>query len=442
MNKKGFSRIIRTSLGISVILALATVGIALADIISVDTFTDGFQSMQVDQSNPSDTDYTSGSMIGGERDAQLIWSSGTGGAVNLYIDSGDSNFLSFAQASGYRSTATLQWDGSDSSMTLNTTGLSNTDLTDSGANDSFRIRIIDNDNPVGITMRVYTDASNWSTRTQNTRGDIDTGQIVDMIFPFSSFTTGGGTGADFADVGAIEMMLDGVTVSLAGADVSFNLFEATPNREYGDLPSSYGSSITDAYHVPLGIRLGENVDTESAPQSNAYANGDDLDGASDEDGVTRNTATYWTNNASVDLFVEANGCASNCRLNGWIDWNGDSDFVDTGEQIFNEITINNGSDITRTITVPDSSVYTVGDNVYARFRICQSTGQCNSPTITNVTNGEVEDYRWDFGPTALNIENLSVRIQSSTNWPLLFGISIILLIVTIYVLVKSRQVAR
>ena len=71
-----------------------------------------------------------------------------------------------------------------------------------------------------LSLTVFTDAANWSQTTvpafPNT-GDGSEGQ--DVYVPFSDFTVGGGTGANFADVGAVQLDMNGA--SAVDAQVGF-----------------------------------------------------------------------------------------------------------------------------------------------------------------------------------------------------------------------------
>jgi len=252
-------------------------------------------------------------------------------------------------------------------------------------------------------------------------------------------------GVALAGIGDVNAVDNGEINEKGGADVSPDCFEATPNRDYGDLPNSgtpdYGDNIVNAYHIPQGIRLGQNVDVEISVQSGAAS--DDSTGADDEDGVARDPTDFWTNGASVDLFVTTNGCSTDCRLNGWIDWNMDGDFADPNEQIFNDVTIANSSPPTRTITIPGSSQYTVGTDVYARFRICETADLCNTVTAAGVSDGEIEDYLWSLGPTSVTVLSLSATSYPSTPTWLMRTIMIFVVAagtLVIILLLRSRMV--
>ena len=158
--------------------------------------------------------------------------------------------------------------------------------------------------------------------------------------------------------------------------------------DFGDLPAPYHTTLTDngPRHIILPSNnptLGSAVDAETDGQPNATATGDDNTGTDDENGVTlpaafvagqTYTLTYTVSNASANTVVSA-----------WIDWNGDGDFADTGEQILNNQSITSDGSYTVNVTAPLSVAAQVG----VRFRIANET--IPGPDGA-VGSGEVEDY--------------------------------------------------
>ncbi|MEO1431820.1 MAG: lamin tail domain-containing protein [Cyanobacteria bacterium J06633_8] len=122
---------------------------------------------------------------------------------------------------------------------------------------------------------------------------------------------------------------------------------------------------------------------------------------SNDDGVQLGSASLQGqtltagNTVNLDITTVGSGV-----LNAWIDWNGDGDFTDAGEQIATDADVSGG---TLNLTVPAGA--TEG-NTYARFRYSSDTGL--EPT-GNASNGEVEDYQiqiipgYEISPSAGNI---------------------------------------
>ncbi|HMT93856.1 SdrD B-like domain-containing protein [uncultured Thiothrix sp.] len=156
--------------------------------------------------------------------------------------------------------------------------------------------------------------------------------------------------------------------------------------DYGDAPASYG---TPSHTIVSGIRLGATApDGETAAQPSIGANLDDTTGTDDEDGITLPALTQGQTTTITTTVVGAGG-----YLQGWIDWNGDGDFADSGEQVATNIQDNLVGDtnnvlgtIAFSVAVPANAVTTP---TYARFRWSTTI---SLDAITAAVNGEVEDY--------------------------------------------------
>ncbi|MHC1730697.1 MAG: gliding motility-associated C-terminal domain-containing protein [Bacteroidales bacterium] len=158
------------------------------------------------------------------------------------------------------------------------------------------------------------------------------------------------------------------------------IMQAFPN-DFGDAPASYGS----ADHVMDGRRyLGGEPDGEAGQQYSEEANGDDLTGRDDEDGVTIPELRQGTKvTIRVSIVTQYPYV---CYLNGWIDWNGDGDFNDSNERIARNIRRTSSVSYNLETEVPSDAI---GSRpTFARFRLGPST---ESPTGTG-SYGEVEDY--------------------------------------------------
>ncbi len=188
-------------------------------------------------------------------------------------------------------------------------------------------------------------------------------------------------------------------------DLDFGFYA---NLDFGDLPDSYKTLLTNegAHHTQGSLTLGSVFDAEGDGQPETYAgansnDGDDGDGTNDDDGILRNMDTpKWTNGANVPLTVTVSGGTG--RVVGWFDWDGDGfdEMVDFG-------TLSAGTHIV-TITVPSSANYTQGNPVNVRFRLFDPNalpgGRLDyGDYIGAATDGEVEDYWWDFGPNAVTL---------------------------------------
>ena len=91
------------------------------------------------------------------------------------------------------------------------------------------------------------------------------------------------------------------------------------------LLKAYGSA---SHYIILNTRyLGSPPDGEAAQQYSQEADGDDLNGSDDEDGVTFPDMIQGTR-VTVPIKITGSG-----YLNVWIDWNGDGDFADEDERV-------------------------------------------------------------------------------------------------------------
>ena len=176
---------------------------------------------------------------------------------------------------------------------------------------------------------------------------------------------------------------------------------AAPDLDYSDAPADGGSapdgSSTLAYGeashtVVSGILLGTTVTDENSAvedADNASDNGVDLSG------LVRGSPKLITVHAPF-----TNGTN---YLQGWIDWNGDGDFADAGEQVAADLrddgngidgTFNDGQ-IQVMLNVPVGAV----SNTWARFRYSSDSGLGSTGTASD---GEVEDHMlvvgdYDYG---------------------------------------------
>ncbi|GAB4402951.1 MAG: hypothetical protein OHK0052_26090 [Anaerolineales bacterium] len=421
MFKKGlFKSVWGRALVLALALAVVVVGVVLAADVSIDNFSNRTQNLiyTVDGSEPNQmTNFnTSTSAIGGHRDVILDILSGDLDQTSQCIASQSNQYVALANGANVASICIVQWDGTDDTVAVDDEGLSSLNVVDT-SNTGFLARVTNSDGlAVDITIRAYEDGSaDWVEQTLPIKSTVSSGNVVDVFFPFTGFAGGTGAGTvSFTNLGAVTLSMDATTEP--GADITIKYLVATNASDYGDLPTTYGTgnfaSERLAFHVPQGLRLGLNVDSEAANQ-NSNATGDNTNGSNDEDGVAVTSGENWSDGANgghIDYVV--NGCNSApCRLNGWIDFNSDGDFTDAGEHIINDLAVSNGGTTSYDFT---TSGFSNNTSYYARFRICPTTGLCNTPTASNVLNGEIEDYLWAFGPNAVTLNDLSAT--SSTPW--------------------------
>jgi hypothetical protein len=218
------------------------------------------------------------------------------------------------------------------------------------------------------------------------------------------------------------------------------------DMDYGDLPDEIGGlpaynltlfSENGARHKPMGqddVWLGVLRDAEYDGNPHSAAIGDDVQSANDEDGVTRGPS--W-GGGTGRVFVTVTG--PSCLM-GWVDFatvNSYNEFLDfgpdfqfteviSGSQTYNEKVIDNlyldAGTHELTFNLPSDFAST---SVFARFRLSplnpefgidEETGQCQQPAASLnglVIGGEVEDYYWSFGSTAVELKKISATPQPS-----------------------------
>ena len=180
-------------------------------------------------------------------------------------------------------------------------------------------------------------------------------------------------------------------------------------RDFGDLPSSAGfpTSLADngaSHEIKPGNFLGTLIDGEVDGQPNVFATGDDLDGApNDDDGVVLNLVdtngdSLISAGEALNFEITVSGIGQS--LHAWIDFNGDGDWLDEGERLFDVggVDVNPGVnttgnadpnlDIPAVIAPAGTSSTKV---LAARFRLGPSGLGFAGPA----DSGEVEDYLYN-----------------------------------------------
>lgn len=214
----------RTSFALALLAALAVPVQVAAQSITIDDFSTNQPALTLTfpPSGTSASSSVSGAgILGGERDLQLNLTAGViaGNTDSATVSSG---FFSYSQDATISGNAVLQWDGTDGSAGLNATGLGGVDLTAGGTQDAFLLNVFFDDLPVNTVITVYTDAGNASALTVALPGLLFSS--TNFALPYSSFVTTLGTGANFANVGAITLSLGSATTA---PDVVIDFLQTT-----------------------------------------------------------------------------------------------------------------------------------------------------------------------------------------------------------------------
>jgi hypothetical protein len=212
---------------------------------------------------------------------------------------------------------------------------------------------------------------------QNTlvSGGIQSGVIV--LWPNSEPTgeTGAGSYTGELDDDDVNMTVD---------------FGFTPEFDYPDFSDS-GNRCNNApcHIISEHLYLGSSVDEEDPVFGDLNANNDT------DNGIALNENLQFVANNTINIPVTVyNNTGSVAYLRMWMDWNGDGDFEDAGEQIEDTTHASTGtSDVVYvTVTIPSSVVQ--NQDIALRTRL--STDDTDSATACGTGNcaadGEVEDY--------------------------------------------------
>lgn len=189
------------------------------------------------------------------------------------------------------------------------------------------------------------------------------------------------------------------------AVVGATRLQAQADGDYGDAPDPYPTTSASggAYHKGRAAMLGSVVDAEPDGQPDALAEGDDLAGQDDEDGVVFLTDLVPGQSAGIE--VRVSGAPNGAYLNAWVDFGKDGswgpvDQIIQAKQVFDGV-------YQFTFPVPANANV---NGTFARFRIS------SNPDLTAkglAADGEVEDYliqpqrtgAFDFGDAPYDAKN-------------------------------------
>lgn len=250
----------------SVALLVSLARPASAEFVIDDFDTDQFlQVFGSPSGNKTGSDVTDApEAVGGERDITVTRNSSNSGSVAVDVNLSVTGILSFASGANTTGTALISWDGDDNSAALNHTGLGGVDVTQSGANTHVSLNAT-SDLGDDIVLTFYTDASNYSQATLIVPANYPTYQ--NFLVPLASFTAVGGTGANFANIGAITMEIVGTGVP--NLDLSVDVISVL---NPSSVPEPSMVMLGGAGIVLFGIRrlltrIGSKATTVAAKQS-------------------------------------------------------------------------------------------------------------------------------------------------------------------------------
>jgi uncharacterized repeat protein (TIGR01451 family) len=188
-------------------VSITNADLAIVDKLVIDTFNTTQQVVNADfpGATPNSSALAAPEALGGERD---VFVDATAGSISVAANGtpkpGELVFDVGAGANGKR---VVSYDGVDGSPNINPTGLNSLDLTSAGTANAFRFQI-GGEAGTRLVIRVHSGA-NASSREVPIPTTAGANATADLIVPFSDFTSLSGSGANFANVGAIEIEVIG-----------------------------------------------------------------------------------------------------------------------------------------------------------------------------------------------------------------------------------------
>ncbi|MEP6647289.1 MAG: GEVED domain-containing protein, partial [Saprospiraceae bacterium] len=174
-------------------------------------------------------------------------------------------------------------------------------------------------------------------------------------------------------------------------------FPSFIESDYGDAPATYGAP---GHSLSCNtIKIGALLDAEAASAPTTLANGDDIAGSDDEDGIaTMPVLMNGTQTFSVTVSNVLNNTGSAGILYGWVDLNSDGQFS-VGELASIAVPSNIAAS-NKTLTWTNVPVSGAAANHYLRIRLTTNslsddpgTAAVDERSTVGASNGEIEDYR-------------------------------------------------
>lgn len=196
----------------ALMLAVSTVTLPASAFI-IDSF-DDTQSLSADSGTVVDFGDVAGGMLGGDRNMLAVYTSGPN-SVDAEVNAGGSSLLNISLGADTLGSVQVFYDG------IGGVGLGGIDLTAGGTLNAIAMQIPFDDLPVDIQIGVNSPAGN-SVLTQTLPGGIFSS--TSLPFLFDDFTVATGTGADFASVDLISIVINPL---FPATDLQIDFIETT-----------------------------------------------------------------------------------------------------------------------------------------------------------------------------------------------------------------------
>lgn len=305
---------------------------------TVDDFNTTAQTLVANTGTPQDTDTAAtagGEALGGERDILINHLAGANN-VDVTVNSGGAGLLSISTGAGTTGNAVIVYDGVDGDATTIDHGNLSVDLTTGGASAFHFLAGSEAGNTMTIT--VFSGSTNFSTATVNlpvTAGAVATEDVIIRFAPggtSAAFGVGGGTGADFTAVTAIQMQVDMAAATDAQFDFTQIVRPFVSTQDFPNLnPITVGNQVFRDANDNGVLDAGESGISGVTVRLHEDTN---LNGSYD-DGVDQQVATTTTD-------VSGNFTFTNLLPGEYISFIPISDFATNSDPLFGFFSSNNG----------------------------------------------------------------------------------------------------
>jgi hypothetical protein len=232
-----------------------------------------------------------------------------------------------------------------------------------------------------------------------------------------------------------------VTAGNTVTDQDFGFYAAL---DFGDLRDSYTTLLSSEgpSHSQGTLALGSLFDTEGDGQPETYAGatggGDDGDGTNDDDGVSRSMGgPKWISGDTVPLTITVTGGSG--RVVGWFDWDDDGDFDEMRD--FGVLSAGTHS---VDLDLPAAGTYNTGTEINVRFRLFDPDAIPGGSLdygdyLGAATDGEVEDYWWEFDPTAVTLTSFTAGASRGSLTSLIAFVTLVMIGIVVLSVTVSRR---
>jgi len=174
--------------------------------------------------------------------------------------------------------------------------------------------------------------------------------------------------------------------------------------DWGDAPDTYKTTSNNdgpSHRLGDGLLIGNLVDAEADGAASNNADGDDTNSSDDDEDAFPSTIMLTKNGSGALSIPVQNPLSEDATLYGWIDFNGDGDFLDSGEYVTATAPANTNAPVTLNFgTVPSNSA----NNTFARFRI--TTDQLCSSGTEGTYRDEFTDNAYNNSDGSLDWSNI------------------------------------